>query len=363
MARIADPSAKRSNTLRLPGRAKSSRNGSTDLDSLESQQVFTSQDAIEQSSHVETSYSSRMPRRPSVIERFAKFAQLKKDKEDNGVPPTSWLNHAAPSLAAERQEDISPRRGERVEPAMLAQKIRKLVDSLPPLTSLKFRTKPPTCGSDGRPIPPSASSTDIFIEPELAELLSSPAIMNGSDGRRQSIWSVLEDIGAPAHNSLHRQSILGLSAISSEDTEGQSDAAVGATGVTSDASSVMMYTPLIPTSHSVVELADVTALPIEVTGMGSAQGSYAETSIWTRVWPYLWPFSSWTVNAGLHQAEGIDPAPDSTCPDHVDLEAPKTHVKDKTQTIWVPSTTELSFEALWWGYRMYVPVTVFSTKT
>ncbi|KAF7305198.1 hypothetical protein MKEN_01235000 [Mycena kentingensis (nom. inval.)] len=86
--------------------------------------------------------------------------------------------------------------------------------------------EPPPLPDDGRPEPP-ASAVQIE-DPELISLLSSPEIMNGQDGRRQSVWSMLET-SSPAAGS--------------------------------NRSSVMMYSPLIPTSESVIELAEMEIKP------------------------------------------------------------------------------------------------------
>ncbi|KAJ7649177.1 hypothetical protein B0H17DRAFT_1022494 [Mycena rosella] len=144
--------------------------------------------------------------------------------------------------------------------------------------------------------------------------------MNGSESdagdadthaRRQSVWSALEAIPPPRSTY--------------DDTDYAG----------SDRSSVMMYSPLIPTADSVIELAELEDAPPAVPGSPPA-GKWL--ALWPATgWAAVWPFTGTESNRDL-------PRP---CPPPV-------------LRVWVPSATQLSFETMWWGYRIYLPPPVLA---
>jgi hypothetical protein len=220
------------------------------------------------------------------------------------------------------------------ESTFLVQKIRGLINSLPALSSrfLPSPKDPPVLASDGCPIPPPGAVR--IQDPELISLLSNSDIMNGSDGKRQSVWSMLDAIKPPSLENA--ESI---------------DEAYGYAG--SDRSSVMMYSPLIPTADSVIELAELEDVPIVQSGPSS--GRWLFTS-WSG-WPNFWPFNGWKAK-DVTEEQDANPAPISTT-----ISVPGTEPRDDSaeersaisvRRVWVPSTTQLSFETTWWGYRMCV---------
>ncbi|KAJ7043013.1 hypothetical protein C8F04DRAFT_925263, partial [Mycena alexandri] len=218
------------------------------------------------------------------------------------------------------------------ESTFLVQKIRGLIDSLPALSSrfLSSPKDPTILDSDGRPIPPPGAVR--VQDPDLISLLSNPDVMNGSDGRRRSVWSMLEAIKPPSVESDENYEYVG-----------------------SDRSSVMMYSPLIPKADSVIELAEVEDAPVP---SGSSSGGWSFPS-WE--WSNLWPFSGWkTADVAVVEPAltSLLLAPDVSVPQTA---APTTESRvAPARRVWVPSTTELSFETTWWGYRIYLPPPVLA---
>ncbi|KAF7323204.1 hypothetical protein HMN09_00101000 [Mycena chlorophos] len=178
-------------------------------------------------------------------------------------------------------------------------------------------TPPTPLPEDGRPLPPADAVR--IQDPELISLLSTPEIMNG-DGRRQSVWSMLDDYSPQLHAG-------------------------------SDSSSVMMYSPLIPTNESVIELAEIEVVPVPA----------ASSAGWFSFLPAFWPFTSWSAAtpAPTPASEDADATPRPS-PTVLSLESSVSSVLSSPERVavrhvWVPSTTKLSFEATWWGYRIYIP--------
>ncbi|KAJ7272977.1 hypothetical protein C8J57DRAFT_1596811 [Mycena rebaudengoi] len=213
------------------------------------------------------------------------------------------------------------------EPTFLAQKILALINALPTLSS-RFITSPkdppavPTgviVDSDGCPIPPPGATR--IQDPELISLLSSSSIMNGSEGRRHSVWSMLDSIPPPRLRNAGNNEYAG-----------------------SDRSSIMMYSPLIPMADSVVELAESSAVP--VAPGGASPGSWWP---WNYAWSLVWPFGGWKAA----------PEPELV-PEPVSTPEPTPQVVAIERRVWVPSTTQLSFETMWWGYRIYLPPPVLA---
>ncbi|KAF8875874.1 hypothetical protein CPB84DRAFT_1853144 [Gymnopilus junonius] len=76
-------------------------------------------------------------------------------------------------------------------------------------------------------------------------------------------------------------------------------------------------------------------------------------------WTSIWPLSLWYGNA----SEVNPPSPETVLTDARTRTSLDGHGRvGKTQTVqaWVPSTTKLSVQALWWGYRLYLPPPVLA---
>ncbi|KAJ6547174.1 hypothetical protein B0H19DRAFT_1379508 [Mycena capillaripes] len=262
-------------------------------------------------------------KRFSALQRIKKLGgKLKKSKKADAIPEDSVpAEPLTPTLEVLEVQEVQDPVVEQLdiadapEPTTLAQRIRALITSLPtpgpehPPT----KTDPPPLDADGRPIPPASA---IHVkDPKLVGFLSDPEVMNGSvDDGRVSVWEALDALDAPKYRK----------PTSTDDTPEQSDGEPGDDDVQS-LGDVMLYCPLHPTEHSKVELAATKTVEVPLTH---------SDSLWQSRWNFLW---SYTV--GLLRP----PAPQT-----------------KLVTTWVPSTTQMSFQALWWGYRMYLPPPVMA---
>lgn len=219
---------------------------------------------------------------------------LHKNKRTNNL----WLDDHATELVPEPITDAP-------EAEAIALRIQALVDSLPvPGTKPDKRISkppkpiPPTRDSKGRCIPPPGSTP--IKDNKLIALLSSPPVMNGEEEGRNSVWSVLETIHHRAHPP-----------------KGDDGGEGGDEDEDEDDRSLMLYAPLVPTKDSKLEVAATATLLPE--GAATAGGGSPPPAGW-------WPWQS------------KKPAPG------------KVRVKGKK--VWVPSTTSLSVQTMWWGYKL-----------
>lgn len=255
-----------------------------------------------------------------ITGRKAKPESTSSDAKDPIESPDDG-NHT-PGQSGGRESD---------ESEVLAAKIRNLIDSLPIPSPGSSRTSPrkaPAHDKSGKPIPPpEASRTD---DEKLISYLNSATIMNGGKGgNRESVWSILDSLGAPKHDSTEGSG--------SQPNEGDGNDDGTSDHETLDDSSIMMYAPLVPTKDSVVELAETQLVPADAshTPLTPALATIQAFSSFSWWPPKFWPFTAW--NSGDDKT--TQPAP---------------------VRVWVPSTTKLSFQVMWWGYRIYLPPPVLS---
>ncbi|PIL32153.1 hypothetical protein GSI_06859 [Ganoderma sinense ZZ0214-1] len=225
------------------------------------------------------------------------------------------------------------------EPLPLARKIHSLLSSLPPFLPT-FEDPASSGGGNGKngdAAPPTATPSPI-PNSRLISLLSSPSMMNGSSTQgRQSVWTLLDNLRLTA-----LQPSANGSAGTSQDTAGGTQGV----GFVEDDDSVMLYGPLIPDEDSSVELARSEIVSVDENGSiinvildnapppGSASPPPSPASnVKTTGFHWHWPFHH-----------------DTTPP------PPKTIQK----RVWVPSTTQLSVQVMWWGYRLWLPPPVLS---
>lgn len=225
-----------------------------------------------------------------------------------------------------------------VEPTSFARQIQSLIDNLP--TPSKRTTvkdpKPPQRDEDGRPIPPPTPIKDS----KLIRLLSSATIMNGSrdkNSSRPSIWSILESLGAPKHEEDPPDDAPRPDPHHGDDNNPD---------IFSDTSSVMVYSPLLPTRNSLVELAESEVImEDEVDEPEPVPAPPIPGWSWSNVLPN-------SVTSWLSQTP---PAP--WLDDNGQPLTPRTQerrLRAQATRVWIPSKDKLSIQCMWWGYRMYV---------
>jgi len=236
-----------------------------------------------------------------------------------------------------------------LSPATLAQRLRDLIDPLP-FPSFSYPIKPPKLpprDKKGRPIPPTSSHP--INDSKLIELLSSATFMNGSQSGgkpRPSVWEVLERLGVPPHGFPEEQSI--------DHGNGDGDEQpVDSEPDYSSTSSVMVYSPLIPGKDDIVELAELVPFSVEERVIYDIAASTSWVSMWPLSLIPIWPQSSTQLpvieTPSSHDFSGNFIHSDVTS---IDISGRKFRVT--TTSAWVPSVTKMSFQAMWWGYRLYV---------
>jgi hypothetical protein len=236
-----------------------------------------------------------------------------------------------------------------LSPTTLAQRLRDLIDPLP-FPSYSQTVKPPKLpprDKQGRPIPPQPSTP--VNDSKLIELLSSATFMNGPRAEtksRPSVWELLEGLGVPPHGFPELKS-----AEPDNGGTGSSDPPIDGQPDFTGTSSVMVYSPLIPGQDDIVELGELIPVSIEEETIYDISDSKSWTSIWPLSMLPGWP--QFRMQAAVMEVP--DFSEDFIV--HTDVttinESGKK-VRLKTTSAWVPSTTKMSFQAMWWGYRLYV---------
>jgi hypothetical protein len=300
-----------------------------------------------------------------------------------GKDPTSGTDDPAGDSAGTPADD------DPTAPTTLAQRIRTLIDAIPVTPS----TTPPSSPSpkppklpkqfpvkkdkSGRPIVPP-EGLKRCEDKQLAEWLGSATIMNGSsDGggaAGESVWSLLEALGPPNHDGEETTPSTG-----DDDNTGTGGDDGDDTNTTyaSDGTSIMFYSPFEPTEGDVVEIAQttlVTPATASAATSGTLSYSYAKMlkkvladsfeeyvpnpatlvpssvyglRLWT--WPNFWPFNK---IGGAHAAKPDTPATSEPATGGGDGSTTTPAPAPPPVRVWVPSTTKISFQAMWWGYRM-----------
>ncbi|KAK7015834.1 hypothetical protein VNI00_019054 [Paramarasmius palmivorus] len=408
------------------------------------------------------------------LQRLKSLAKFNKDKRHRAATPTS--DHPAEAGDAVAVEDLDAQRAdggtengehgatggdgnhdtspsnpgddEDNDPATLADRIRTLIQSLPPPTkpvAVPSKPKIPQLDTNGRPIPPQDA---VHVDDsKLAAILRNPSIMNGNacrsgadgeDKDKPSVWAVLDSFQAPTTQAPNEgEGKDGSTTPGDGDDDGDSDtesddgSEVGEPlHIILDDSSVMIYAPLIPSKDSKVEIAESQIVPITSSTNGAklaasvkqhlgeaeskivemlSPGQYrmygtygrratppvigggdeAEPSKETQVIQakFSWKFWPWKKKTATPTPAPTTPGTNAPAPapgggsgdgkDKSSAPADEDKKKHKPrklrkpkpvldQRIWVPSRTNLSIQALWWGYRIFLPppvLAVLSDKT
>ncbi|KAI9057164.1 hypothetical protein FKP32DRAFT_1584381 [Trametes sanguinea] len=166
--------------------------------------------------------------------------------------------------------------------------------------------------------------------------------MNGSLSRgRQSVWALLDNLRLKSIVSPSSPSGMN-SGSQAGGSDSPSEAAV------EDDDSVMFYGPLIPDATSEVELARSEIVSVDENGtivdvllddapLPDAPQAKARFG-------GIWPFSGGAPNK-------------SASPSVPAMAKPKVLVEKR---VWVPSTTKLSLQVMWWGFRLWLPPPVMN---
>ncbi|CAK5279401.1 unnamed protein product [Mycena citricolor] len=260
--------------------------------------------------------------RMSPLQRIKKLGgKLKKPKQFDAIaevaPPSEPAVEAGEPVTALQQEEADEeflvesvvgamQMPTPAEPVSLAAHIRTLIIALPAGTKAPpVKSDPPPVDKEGCPVVPRSA---VHVkDPQLVQLLSDPVFMNGSvqEGRK-SVWSALDALQAPK--------VVAPGAGVDPDSGAE---------ISGD---VMLYSPLHPAEGSTVELAHIRIIEVPV---------HKQETLWeTRM------NAMWNYTVGLVKVQ------------------PPTKVK-RVQ-VFVPSTINISFQATWWGYRLYLPEPVMT---
>ncbi|KAF9030728.1 hypothetical protein BDZ89DRAFT_949390 [Hymenopellis radicata] len=163
--------------------------------------------------------------------------------------------------------------------------------------------------------------------------------MNVENRSGDSIWSLLSNIK-------HDDTEPGPSGDGGHDTDSTHS---GGSHTFSDNSSIMMYSPLIPMKDDLVEIADS-----EVVAAPSTTSLQLPINHAMQLPPqaFKWPWSKKQGTAAA-PASGDDKKDGETKPG--DAPTPTPTLPPIEHRVWIPSTTKLSCEIMWWGYRLYLP--------
>ncbi|KAJ8472484.1 hypothetical protein ONZ45_g16632 [Pleurotus djamor] len=287
----------------------------------------------------------------STLQRWTTFGKSKKPAVV--FPPPSWGLEEEVTPPPEQQQSRTstplPAADDAIppppEPATIAQTIRSLVSSLPPIPSSSKGTQTPASTQVDPKGPPVLENLDA----KLMAWLSSEAVMNGYYAGKDSVFSALDRLKRPLKKDGESTSGSGGGGQTSQEAAETTDR-VGVDGV-------MMYTPLIPTSDSQVELADEDPeleyvdpedlVPKPTGSEAQAGSSSAEAG----------PSSSKTKSR-LHRLFGWNKANANETPESKPQKLEKTTVP---KHVWVPSETNISVQVMWWGYRIYLPPPVMAS--
>ncbi|TFK68011.1 hypothetical protein BDN72DRAFT_842319 [Pluteus cervinus] len=114
-----------------------------------------------------------------------------------------------------------------------------------------------------------------------------------------------------------------------------------------DNTSIMLTSPLIPTKDDLVELASSDFMPFspsayDTEGTVVEEGEEEEREkIPEAGWMDVWPL---TMFMGAGSSARVESKPSA-----------RVGKPQQQQRVWTPSKDKLSIEAMWWGYRIYLP--------
>ena len=278
------------------------------------------------------------------------------------------------------------------EPLTLARRIQALLSpqtastpSATDATTSSGAAQSETAGpvTPGSSMPPGPGPVPVSDSRFLA-LLGNPNVMSGSlDKGRQSVFAILDRLRRP---SAHGTEAPAGAAPSSTPAEERDDDDREGDG------SIMLYTPLVPSEDSEVELAasDIMSVfddgetleyeqPARPLSFVQAGEQHSPSRTLTPEIPGQsaqepGPFASqsdmrkepgsagWFDTLKEKVVEGGKLVSDKVTEGTKSLKGKPAEGRKivKTKTRWVPSPDMISFQATWWGYRLYVFVSIFT---
>lgn len=324
-------------------------------------------------------------------------------------------NVAPPNPEEMKEPEVPSAENEKTpDPATLAERIQRLLNSSPPQFPPPELSSQPTEASkeipaseiktidrtNGEPSPrpplePPPRHPALTSDPKLVSLLSSPAVMNGDfkakdkdGGAGQSVWDALERLKAQIPWANKTQPTSSADAQKPADKGKGKDTSTSAASevvheedvIDDDESGVMVYGPLFPSTDPVAAASDVELAKSELVPVSEHSHhahNHAANSDKSSSSPQ--PESTGTPKSstfGSHQdkidllktkVEGMWPSAKNTGAQQAESEeggepvvsTTRVHFQPVTENakkrrVWVPSEDKISVQVMWWGYRMFV---------
>lgn len=218
-----------------------------------------------------------------------KIKNLAGDRKSKKPSPKEDVLERVEELDVEQTVSTTPI----IKPIHVAKRVKDLFLAGPPFYPTTLIASVPT---DAPAIASTDDTPEELIGTTFLATLSNQTLMAGSS-TQDSVWKILDRAQFDFRINTRYQGDVTLSATDN----GQPD------------SSIMLYVPLIPDTDTKVELADFTLVRVPLDEMDAELSSAS----W---WP---PWGKKT------------PSPPT-----------------KTVRIWIPSTTKISVQLAWWGYRL-----------
>ena len=246
-------------------------------------------------------------------------------------PPQGATSSSSPKVATESGLPVVPEESPEVRAAdttpgvlPLAQRIQSLLSSVPPFLTTMSPTPDSSGGKQNSGTSTTPADPSAITSARLLSMLATPSCMNGCQSKGQlSVWSTLDNLR-----------VLSLKSRLGKGGSGKG----GSTGMVDDTDCIMFYGPLVPEDASTVKLGR--SQVVSVDDNGKVLKVVSDSAVPPPLpaggeekaegWSWRWPFY------------------------HADT--PASSGATITKRVWVPSTTELSLQVTWWGYRLFVSV-------
>jgi hypothetical protein len=230
-------------------------------------------------------------RRASLVGKIKRFAGERREKKPSTVNETAEQVDEGSFDQPLNASGAAPATNG-VLPVHVAKRVRDLLTSAPP-----FYPTTLVASEASAPSPPEGINGELLGAKFLATL-SNQSLMAGSSGQ-ESVWSILERTKFDFKANIQA-----------------AEFTVKGKQATEPDNSVMLYAPLFPDDTSKVELAKYKLAKVPLDEL---DGQNFNAAAW-------WPPSEWGKKT------------------------PPT----KTVRLWIPSTTKISVQFAWWGFRMSV---------